>query len=166
MRIIQVVKCPKCKANNQDNANFCKSCSFPIPKSADKRIEIVMIGKNIREYKIISEIVEGGMGTVYLAEHSILGQFAIKVLALQLLTNHQFRNRFITEAKALFVLKHDNIVHLHTFMEEGDNLFLVMEYIDGDSLDILIEKKKQIPEKDTIFIIKVSYSNFMVDLTT
>ena len=43
-----------------------------------------MIGKQIREYTIASEIGEGGMGSVYLANHSILGQFAIKALAPQL----------------------------------------------------------------------------------
>ena len=111
-----------------------------------------MIGKTIREYKIISEIGEGGMGTVYLAEHSILGKFALKALAPQLLRNNEFRNRFISEAKAQFALKHDNIVQLHTFMEEGDNLFLVMEYIDGDPLDVLIEKKKKLPEKEALLI--------------
>jgi len=113
-----------------------------------------MVGKKLREYKIISKIGAGGMGTVYLAGHSILGKFAIKALAPQLLKNHQFRNRFISEAKAQFALKHDNIVQLHTFMEIRNYLFLVMEYVDGEPLDVLIEKKKIIPEKEALHIFK------------
>jgi len=113
-----------------------------------------MIGTVIREYRILSEIGEGGMGKVYLAEHSILGKFAVKALAPQLIKNQQFRERFITEAKAQFALKHDNIVQLQTVMEEGDHLLLVMEYIDGESLEHLIHRRGAIPEKEALPIFK------------
>jgi len=103
-----------------------------------------MTGREIREYKILQKIGEGGMGSVYLAEHSMLGKVAIKALAPQLCSNQHFRDRFIKEAKAQFALMHENIVQLHTVMEEGNDLFLVMEYIDGYSLDTFIENEKEV----------------------
>ncbi|MBZ0201604.1 MAG: serine/threonine protein kinase, partial [Ignavibacteria bacterium] len=61
-----------------------------------------MIRKEILSYKIISLIGEGGMGSVYLAEHQTLGRkAAIKVLLPELARNQQIRDRFINEAKTL-----------------------------------------------------------------
>jgi len=113
-----------------------------------------VIGKKIREYTIIEQIGEGGMGSVYLAEHSMLGKVAIKALAPQLCLNQHFRDRFIKEAKAQFALKHENIVQLHTVMEEGNDLFLVMEYIDGCSLDVFIENEKELDCDKALTIFK------------
>ncbi len=118
---------------------------------------MIEIGKTIREYKILSEIGkgEGGVGKVYLAEHSILKRkFAVKALLPHLTQDEQFRRRFITEASAQSDFRHENIVQLHTVMEDQGELFLVMEYADGVNLRNLIEKNGKISEKQALHILK------------
>ncbi|MBE2218596.1 MAG: serine/threonine protein kinase, partial [Ignavibacteria bacterium] len=68
-----------------------------------------MIGIVILNYKVISLIGEGGMGSVYLAEHQTLGRkAAIKVLLPELARNQMIRDRFINEARTLSLLNHQN----------------------------------------------------------
>ncbi|MFH1136858.1 MAG: serine/threonine-protein kinase, partial [Pseudomonadota bacterium] len=113
-----------------------------------------MIGRTIREYKIVAEIGQGAMGKVYLAEHSVLGQCALKAMDSQVARDPQLRERFAKEAKAQFGLKHPNIVQLNNFMEDMGELFLVMEYVGGLSLDKRLAGRGALPEKEALSIIK------------
>jgi serine/threonine protein kinase len=91
----------------------------------------------IGQYKILEKIGEGGMGTVYKAEHVTLEQVvALKFLLMG--SNEEMRERFIREAKILAKLNHVNIVTLHNFFEHENNFYLVMEFVDGDVLDALV----------------------------
>ena len=100
-----------------------------------------MIGNVVLNYKIISLLGEGGMGKVYLAEHQSLGRLAaIKILLPELAKNEHIRQRFINEARTLSKLNHQNIVTLYDFSDAGDDLLLVMEYVEGISVDKMIEK--------------------------
>jgi serine/threonine-protein kinase len=72
-----------------------------------------MIKSNIGKYKIIRLIGEGGMASVYEAEHEMLGtQVAVKVLNPLLSANAQIRERFRNEAKLMASLNHPNIFHV------------------------------------------------------
>jgi uncharacterized protein (TIGR02145 family) len=91
---------------------------------------------NIPNYKILKEIGAGGMGTVYLAEHTLIKRkVAIKSLKQDLIKNEQLRERFKKEATALAQLEHPNIVRLNEYIEQQDGVFLIMEYVDGLPLD-------------------------------
>ena len=91
---------------------------------------------NIPNYKILKEIGAGGMGTVYLAEHTLIKRkVAIKSLKQDLIKNEQLRERFKKEATALAQLEHPNIVRLNEYIEQQDGIFLIMEYVDGLPLD-------------------------------
>ena len=91
---------------------------------------------NIPNYKILKEIGAGGMGTVYLAEHTLIKRkVAIKSLKQDLIKNDQLRERFKKEATALAQLEHPNIVRLNEYIEQQDGIFLIMEYVDGLPLD-------------------------------
>ena len=91
---------------------------------------------NIPNYKILNEIGAGGMGTVYLAEHTLIKRkVAIKSLNVNLIKNQQLRERFKKEATALAQLEHPNIVRLNEYIEQQDGVFLIMEYVDGLPLD-------------------------------
>ena len=91
---------------------------------------------NIPNYKILKEIGAGGMGTVYLAEHTLIKRkVAIKSLKQDLIKNDQLRERFKKEATALAQLEHPNIVRLNEYIEQQDGVFLIMEYVDGLPLD-------------------------------
>jgi serine/threonine-protein kinase len=100
-----------------------------------------MIAKNILHYKIIEKLGEGGMGIVYKAEDTKLNrQVAIKVLPPHLLTSKEDRTRFNREAKAAAALHHPNIATVFEINEKDDKPFIVMEYVEGHTLDFHIKK--------------------------
>lgn len=112
-----------------------------------------MIGSQILNYKIIKQIGEGGMGTIYLGKHLTLDRFvAIKVLLPEFANNSEIKERFINEARTLSKLSHQNIVSLYDFAEVDNNLFLIMEYIEGIPLDDYILKYGSIEEGKCINI--------------
>ncbi|RPI15478.1 MAG: serine/threonine protein kinase [Ignavibacteriae bacterium] len=99
-----------------------------------------MVGQIINNYKLISLIGEGGMGTIYLAEHKYLDtRAAIKVLHPHLTRNKEIKERFINEAVVLSKLSNPYIVKLKDFFDYGDNLFLIMEFVNGVPLDKYIK---------------------------
>ncbi|MDR2511962.1 MAG: serine/threonine protein kinase, partial [Bacteroidales bacterium] len=108
-----------------------------------------LIGKEILNYRIESFIGGGGMGSVYLAASKTLNhKVAIKVLNDNFADNDLVRKKFKDEARTLLPLDHPNIVHFLNFEENTDGLFLIMEYVDGITLDAFINQKQGvIPEK-------------------
>lgn len=89
----------------------------------------------IREYEIQNTIgSSGGMGTVYRANHKFLGLRAIKKLHPQMALNKDILGKFYSEAKALEQLEHPNVVKLYDFFEENGEYYLVMEFVEGNSL--------------------------------
>lgn len=100
-----------------------------------------MIGQHILNYKIIQLIGEGGMGSVYLAEHTQFHrQVAIKALLPQYVKNEEIRLRFKNEAATMAHLQHPNIVSLHDYIEDETGLYLIMEYVQGKPLDEYIQE--------------------------
>ncbi len=95
-----------------------------------------MIGTTVGSYRIVSKLSIGGMGTVYRAEHTLIGKTAaVKVLHPELSANQEIVDRFFNEAKATTTIKHPGIVDVFDFgyMESG-HAFLVMEFLEGMSL--------------------------------
>lgn len=100
-----------------------------------------MIGKEILNYIILSLIGKGGMGSVYLAEHKYIKQqkVAIKVINANMV-NDFTRKRLAEEADRLSRLNHPNIVRFVNYhIDEVGNVYLIMEYADGDSLEHYIK---------------------------
>ncbi len=114
---------------------------------------MVLENSFIRDYKINKKIGEGGMGSVYLAEDTMLERkVAIKVLNPLLTSDPQFTERFRQEAKVQASLIHPNIVALHSFFEDSGNYFMAMEYAKGVTLKQLMQKIGAIPEQRAIKI--------------
>jgi len=100
-----------------------------------------MIGQTINNYILERKLGEGGMGTVYFARHNRIDRVvAVKVLHQTLFTQTSIRNRFKNEANALIKLGHPNIVKLFDYVEQDDLACLIMEYIEGFTLDDYITK--------------------------
>ena len=100
------------------------------------------MNKQIQSYQILEKIGTGGMGFVYKAKHLFREEIvAIKTLFPHLVENPDIKNRFISEAKILSTLKHPNIVRVLDFIEEQDGLHLVMEYVEGRTLNKMIGKE-------------------------
>ncbi len=111
-----------------------------------------MIGTTISHYKILAKLGQGGMGHVYLAEDLQLGRrVAIKLLAPEFALDSGIKERFKQEAKAVAALSHPNIVTIYEFGDFNNNPYIVMEYIDGESLREKLSKTKLLwPEVITI----------------
>ena len=102
-----------------------------------------MIGETISHYKIIEKIGSGGMGIVYKAQDLKLDRFvALKFLPPHLTSSEDEKQRFIHEAKAASALQHNNICNIHEIDETEDGqLFICMDYYEGDTLDKRIKEK-------------------------
>src|SRR4051812_41587464 len=96
------------------------------------------------------------MGTVYRAEHVLIGrQAAVKVLHPELSANQEIVNRFFLEAKATTAIKHPGIVDIFDFgyMESG-HAFLVMEFLEGMSLGQRIEQIETLGEGEAALLLR------------
>jgi eukaryotic-like serine/threonine-protein kinase len=98
-----------------------------------------MIGKTLNHYQILREVGGGAMGQIFLARDTRLGRsVAIKMLPPALMADPVRRQRFERESKALATLNHPNVVTIHSVEEAEGQPFLVMEWIEGRSLEELI----------------------------
>jgi len=111
------------------------------------------VGDKVLGYVIDRKVGEGGMGAVFHATHAALGQeVAVKILDPILARNPEVRERFIQEARIQTQLDHPGIVQVLTADVEGQVLALIMEYVDGLSLDRVIEKRGPLPLDDALHI--------------
>ena len=98
------------------------------------------------KHKLLGHIGSGGMSSVYLAEHTKMGDLrAIKVLPQSKLGKSSYLARFQQEAKAIASLNHPNVVRAHDIDNQGDTHYIVMEYVDGDDLQTIVKKKGKLP---------------------
>ncbi len=93
------------------------------------------IGQTIGPYRILEQLGQGGMATVYKAYHAALDRYvAIKVLHRAFLEDENFKARFLREARLVARLEHPNIVPVYDFAEYEGQPYLVMKFIDGETL--------------------------------
>jgi len=110
-----------------------------------------MIGHIIGNYKILERIGEGGMGTVYKGVDQMLErEVAVKVLRADLAHRTDIAERFRSEAVTLARVNHPNVATLYSFLREGDEFFMIMEFVRGRPLDELIKQNGALPLEQAV----------------
>lgn len=117
-----------------------------------------LTGQTIGSYRLVQKLGAGGMAEVYKSYQPRLDRYvAIKFIRPELAVDTGFRTRFEQEARAIARLSHSNIVHIYDFGEEEKRYFLVMEFIEGQTLKDYLQTEfksgRQIPLTLAISII-------------
>ncbi len=129
--------CPRCSESYADDAGFCPIDGTELVKNVDP-----LIGRTLAaRYRLVKRLGSGGMALVYLARHVMIERLsAIKVLRQDLGMNPSHRERFLREARAVNRINHPGIVEITDFGESEGLVFLVMEYVEGESLLAALRK--------------------------
>lgn len=110
-----------------------------------------MIGQIIGNYKIESKLGEGGMGAVYKGVDTMLDrEVAIKALKPELASQTSVVERFRTEAVTLAKLNHPNVATLYTMFRQGEELYMVLEFVRGETLDNILQRRGALPAAEAI----------------
>jgi serine/threonine protein kinase len=157
--------CIDCGAANPLHAKFCFACGELVNeqgpalhatamtmkvkalKNADAT-ELLKPGKVLKQrYKILSQIGQGGFGAVYKAEDKELGQrlLAVKEMSQQYLSQQEIEagvEAFKHEALLLAGLRHEHLPHIYDHFAENKRWYLVMDYIEGETLEEHFEKSR------------------------
>ncbi len=104
----------------------------------------------IGNYKILERVGKGQMGGVYKAIHPLGQMVALKILPASKAADPHILARFQREAKLLLQLDHPNVVRAFQIGEEGGIYYLVMEYLDGESLQEVLDRRKRLPWPETV----------------
>ena len=130
--------CPRCFTRFPDGERFCLHDSAVLVEEED----IARLGTSIGNYRLDKILGRGGMGTVYAGEHVYIKRpVAVKILHPQFAKYQEAIHRFLREARAATSINHANIVDVTDFGILADGpVYFVMEYLEGKSLEDLIEK--------------------------
>jgi eukaryotic-like serine/threonine-protein kinase len=112
-----------------------------------------MLGTTVGQYRIAQKLGAGGMGVVYLAEHTLLGRpAAVKMLLPDLSRNREVVTRFFNEARAATAIRHPGIVEIYDFGFDTEGAaYIVMEFLRGESLATRA-KRGRLPYANALFI--------------
>ncbi len=97
---------------------------------------MIDVGQTVGNYKLTAKLGEGGMGTVFLAEHPVIGsKVALKAIHPDYARNPEIVSRFVNEARAVNQIGHDHIVDIHDFgTTAAGDFYFIMEYLHGEML--------------------------------
>lgn len=111
--------------------------------------------KSVGRYEVLEKLGQGGMGTVYKARDLIVGRWvAVKILAPFLARDEEYVRRFFIEARNLQKLNHPNIVAAYDAGLAGEHKFFIMEYVEGPSLETVLEKRGRLKEHTALEIVR------------
>ena len=119
--------------------------------------------ERIGHYRIVSELGRGGMGVVYKAHEESLNRFvAIKVLGEHLEEDDEYVKRFVREAQSAAALSHPNIVQIYSISEDQGRHYFAMEYVQGTSVQRMIQTKGKLAPADAARLILQASSGLEV----
>jgi len=139
---LYVEVCSLISASNGSD-NFMKEPALSLGLNVlSQSTEDSMTGKVIGSYKVLSRLGKGGMGEVYLAEDTKLGRkVALKFLSPELGGDNWAKRQLVKEAQAAAKLDHPNICPVYGIEENGECTFIVMQFVEGETLGDMIGKQ-------------------------
>ncbi|MEM9193961.1 MAG: protein kinase [Myxococcota bacterium] len=154
--------CQRCNYSNTDDARFCLQCGAMMEQEAPEGSD-PLVGQIFQNrYRIKNVIGEGGMGKVYLAEQRMgtkTRDVAVKTLHPELSGDPQLVARFYRECETVIDLSHANTIKFFDFGELDDKtLYIVMEYIEGESLAHALQRGAMPPERVDKILVQIAGS--------
>jgi len=114
-----------------------------------------LVGQVVGGYRLVTALRSGGMGTVYYAEHTVIGRrAAVKILHPEVSCNPQHVARFLVEARAANDIRHPNVVEITDLGQSGDLHYIVMSFLEGETLGERLEREKILDESTTVRIVR------------
>jgi serine/threonine protein kinase len=147
------VTCTGCKHGYAESALFCPNCGRPKVRESTGDS---LVGKVLGErFQVLSLLGQGASGTIYRAEHVTLRRkVAIKVLHTELSRDDLAIERFRREATTVADIDNEHIVEIHDFGRAPDGrLYLAMELLEGETLDTVLAREKQLSVERTADIL-------------
>lgn len=140
--------CPSCGANNKDTAKFCSACGHRMATS-------LAPGDTLQGRYLITRLLgKGGMGAVYQAQDTRLGNRSVAVKE-NFDASAQAQAQFQLEATTLASLSHPNLPRVNDhFIEPSGKQYLVMDFVEGQDLQELLDQKGQLGEAQAVQWIK------------
>ena len=132
--------CPQCGSEYETTDRFCPKDGSPLRPKAEGD---PLVGRVIADrYLVLARLGEGGMGRVYLCEHVKMNrQCAIKVMSPTLVNDAESLQRFAREASNAARILHPNVAAVFDYGESDKIIYLVMEYVDGESLSTILARE-------------------------
>src|SRR4051812_14070000 len=107
------------------------------------------------KYRLVRQLDEGGMGSVWLAEHlSLHSPVAVKLITEEIADTEEGLQRFLREARAAASLRSPHVVQILDYGVEGGTPYIVMELLDGESLAARLERVKRLSPSETELILR------------
>lgn len=170
-----IIECDQCHNKIEYDVvrpNFCSSCGSVLPPKGEEATQIqesativsdspetIADGKRVATevpdvidgYRLGRKLGQGGMGTVWEATHIDTGRpVALKLLSTSLETNDTNVERFVREAKLAAALSHPRSTFVFGAGQHGENPYIVMELMPGDTLQTLVERKGKLAPADAV----------------
>ncbi|MBI4750565.1 MAG: protein kinase [Acidobacteria bacterium] len=144
--------CPTCKQTFAATINFCPADSEVLEFDLNSLVGTLLDG----QYQVEELLGKGGMGAVYRARHSRLGDMvAIKILPLHLSGNPEYQRRFVREGQAARLFRHPNAVAVFDLRETSDGLlYMVQEYVKGQTLTKELKKRRALPATEAFYLLE------------
>jgi serine/threonine protein kinase len=132
-------RCDACGYRFEAAQEICSVDGKRLPP-ADLRVA------ELGSFRLVERLGDGGMGAVYRAVHERLGRVvAIKLLHRDLTSDRGLVGRFFAEARAANTIRHEHVVEIYDFVEAGDDVYFVMEYLRGKDLHDTIHRSHAAP---------------------
>lgn len=136
---------PRHEVKVLDRSSAVAASQYTNEMSYANRFYQSLIGKQLDNYKVVSFIGSGSMGGVFMGWDIVLErEVALKVISYVLSSQEAYKKKFINEARVISKLDHPNIAQIYYIGYSSDILYFAMEFIPGNTLQVLIKKHRQL----------------------